>query len=124
MNLLDSNVVIAGAAREAAALDATVFAQPYATSIITRIEVLGFSRLAPEDEADLIVFLASGRELALTGAVVDIAVRLRQARRMSLGDAIIAATALAHDLPLFTHNLDDFRHIAGLRASNPFVAGS
>jgi len=29
-------------------------------------------------------------------------------------DALIAATALAHDLPLFTSNTDDFTGIAGL----------
>ena len=122
MNLLDSNVVIAGASREGAALDDAVFARPYATSVITRIEVLGFARLTAEDDADLRAFLAGGQELALTDAVIDTAVRLRQERRMSLGDAVIAATALVHDLPLLTRNVDDFQHVVGLRVSNPFVA--
>lgn len=40
---------------------------------------------------------------------------------MSLGDAIIAATALVHDLTLVTRNLDDFRWIAGLRLLDPLA---
>jgi predicted nucleic acid-binding protein len=39
---------------------------------------------------------------------------------MSLGDAIIAATAPIHDLPLVTRDADDFEHITGRRIENPF----
>lgn len=37
--------------------------------------------------------------------------RTRQARAY---DALIAATAIAHDLPVFTRNPDDFKGISGL----------
>jgi hypothetical protein len=37
--------------------------------------------------------------------VLDQAVTLRQQHRMSLGDALVAATALVHRLPLATHNI-------------------
>ncbi len=40
---------------------------------------------------------------------------------MNLGDAIVAATALEHDVTLWTANVDDFRHIEGLRVVNPLV---
>jgi predicted nucleic acid-binding protein len=43
---------------------------------------------------------------------------------MKLGDALIAATALLHDLPLVTRNEEDFKHVAGLRVLNPFAAAS
>ncbi len=36
-------------------------------------------------------------------------------------DALIAATALVHDLTLVTRNLKDFVGIDGLRIDNPFV---
>jgi toxin FitB len=39
-----------------------------------------------------------------------------------LADAIIAATALVHNLPLVTRNETDFKHVAGLRVINPFVS--
>ncbi|WP_374757388.1 hypothetical protein [Fibrivirga algicola] len=40
--------------------------------------------------------------------------RLRQQRKRSLGDSIIAATALVHKLPVVTNNIDDFSTIEGL----------
>ena len=49
------------------------------------------------------------------------AVTLRQSRRMSLGNAIIAATALRHNLPLATHNTADFRWIGGLQLVDPLA---
>ena len=58
--------------------------------------------------------------LAMEMDVLERAVSLRQQRKMSLGDAIIAATALVHDLTLVTRNVDDFRWIADLRLLNPF----
>ena len=53
--------------------------------------------------------------------VAERAVVLRQERRMGLGDAIIAATALVHGLTLVTRNVDDFKHVAGLKLMNPFA---
>jgi toxin FitB len=38
---------------------------------------------------------------------------------MSLGDAIIAATALLHDLEIYTHNVADFTWISGLIVIDP-----
>ena len=38
---------------------------------------------------------------------------------MSIGDSIIAATALINDRTLFTRNTKDFKHIDGLKVKNP-----
>ncbi len=120
MNLLDSNVVIAGAARHGEMIGAGLLAEAFSVSVVTRIEVLGFHRLTPEDEADLLEFLAAGEEFALNEPVVKAAVRLRRERRMGIADAIIAATALVHELTLVTRNVADFKHIADLKLHNPF----
>ena len=53
-------------------------------------------------------------------AVLDQAVVLRQQRKMSLGDALVAGTALAHGLTLVTRNVEDFQWIRGLSLLNPF----
>jgi tRNA(fMet)-specific endonuclease VapC len=36
-------------------------------------------------------------------------------QRLSLPDALIAATALRHDLSLYTLNLKDFKYIPGIK---------
>ncbi|MEQ8417129.1 MAG: PIN domain-containing protein [Imperialibacter sp.] len=38
---------------------------------------------------------------------------------LTLGDGLIAATAITHDLPLYTLNLKDFKYIEGVRLWNP-----
>ena len=48
------------------------------------------------------------------------AVTLRQTKKMSLGDAIIAATTLVYDETLVTRNARDFAWSAGLKLLNPF----
>jgi toxin FitB len=90
-------------------------------SIVSRIEALGFSGISAEEEAALQAALHSLPETGLTETVAARAIVLRQERKMGLADAIIAATALAHDLPLVTRNVDDFKHIAGLKLINPFA---
>jgi len=57
--------------------------------------------------------------LPLAEDIVERAIKLRQAKNMSLGDAIIAASALEHDYALWTANEEDFAHIDGLRLHNP-----
>jgi hypothetical protein len=57
--------------------------------------------------------------LRLTRPVMKEVVRLRQTRRMRLGDSIIAATALVHRETLVTRNVADFRWISGMGLMNP-----
>lgn len=61
--------------------------------------------------------------LPLSDAVVSRAVVLRQARKMSLGDALVAATALVFGRELLTHNLKDFAGVPGLVVSDPLEEG-
>ncbi len=88
---------------------------------ITKIEALGFSSIPANELLLLDALFGESYTLELTESIVNHAVKLRQARRMSLGDAIIAATALEHDLDLWTANGDDFRHIEDLKLVNPLL---
>lgn len=120
MRVLDSNIVIYAMLPANAWLREEIMSEPFAVSQATRVEVLGWHQITPEDQQDLEEFLATGTLLSITDAVADRAVLLRQQKKMSLGDAFIAATALAHDALLATRNTDDFEHIVGLRLFNPF----
>jgi len=91
---------------------------------VTRIEVLGFPRfglLSADQQARLQTIVASTIELPLDEEVIQRAIPLRQQKKMSLGDAIIAATALEYGVPLVTRNVEDFQHITGLDLRNPFA---
>ncbi len=118
--LLDSNILIYGADGGEPQLDAILDRTDLAVASITRIETLGFHRLSETERSWLSAAIGRMRLLALSEAVEDRAIALRQERKMELADAIIAATALVHGLALVTRNLDDFKHVAGLELINPF----
>ncbi|MDB6137976.1 MAG: twitching motility protein PilT [Verrucomicrobiaceae bacterium] len=120
MRLLDSNIVIYASHPSHEWLRLEILSNPFAISQATRVEVLGWHRITPEDQKDLESFLAAGTTFSLTDEVADKALSLRQRKKMSLGDAFIAATAMVHDCELITRNVDDFSHIPALRLVNPF----
>lgn len=86
---------------------------------VTKLEALGFSTIPANELLILTSLFNESYNISLTDAIVNRAVQLRQARRMSLGDAIVAATALEHDVELWTVNIEDFRHVENLRLANP-----
>lgn len=86
---------------------------------ITKIEALGFSSIPANELLLLEELFSESYCLELTSSITERAIRLRQAKSMSLGDSIIAAAALEHDLKLWTANVQDFSHIHGLSIFNP-----
>ena len=121
--ILDSNVVIyaCGAGREGEAARAFVERHGPSASAVTVVETLGYHRLGEVERAVLTAFFDSATVYPVTADVIREAVRLRQQRRLSLGDAFVAGTALALGLPLATRNLADFRWIGGLVLVDPFA---
>ncbi|MEZ5388083.1 MAG: type II toxin-antitoxin system VapC family toxin [Prosthecobacter sp.] len=90
---------------------------------VTWVEVLGFPSFGTLSEglqSRLRTPVASTVELSLDDVILC-GIRLRQEKKMSLADAIIAATALEYDVPLMTRNKDDFKHLAGLNLGDPFA---
>jgi len=102
--LLDSNLIIYAAGPEHEALrDFIARESPY-ISVISKVETLGYHELGENERRFLQAFFDAAEVLPVSQATVVAAIRLRQRRRMSLGDALIAGTALSHGLPLATHN--------------------
>ena len=84
-------------------------------SDVSRVEVLGFHALTPNDKLFFTHFFAQIRLIPISEPIVMKAIELRSIKKMSLGDAFIAATALVLDEPLFTNNFDDFRYFKKLK---------
>jgi predicted nucleic acid-binding protein len=59
------------------------------------------------------VFVEASKEIAILWAEIQAHAK-RVGRPISAGDTWIAATALAYDAPLATHNRKDFEHVPGL----------
>ena len=89
-------------------------------SAISIVEVLGYQSLNSEERIYLERFFETANVLTLSNSVIAQAVTLRQLRRMTLGDALVAATALTHQETLITRNFKDFDWIEGLKVVNPF----
>lgn len=119
--LLDSNILIQASQQPAPAVWNLLASGACATASVVRIEVYGFTKLGQQEKSALDEIFRHVRTLPLDDAVVAQAIALRQQRKMGLADAIIAATALVHGLPLVTRNVQDFKHVAGLRLVDPFA---
>lgn len=117
MIILDSNIFIYLA--NGTLSSRLIASKDIAHASITKVECLGFSRIQANELLLLETLFSESYDLPLTGSIVERATKLRQAENMSLGDAIIAATALEHNYELWTANEEDFAHIEGLRILNP-----
>ena len=122
MMLIDSNIIIYAAQQANTALREFIAQHAPAVSAVSYVEVLGFHRLTEEERQHFEAFFAAASVLPLSQDVLEQAVKLRQLRKMSLGDALVAGTALVHGLTLVTRNTDDFKWIAGLPILNPFAS--
>jgi hypothetical protein len=119
--LLDSNILIYAANEQTPEIEAMVTSAENAVASVVQIEVYGFLGLKAEEKAALDVLFQRLTVHPLDTAVIERAITLRQQRKMGLADAIIAATALVHGLPLVTRNVGDFKQVAGLKLVDPFV---
>jgi toxin FitB len=119
--LLDSNLVIYASKPGYDALRDWMSQQPIVVSAITQLEVLGYHRLSETERDFFLDFFSSLPILAITPEVINQAIALRQQRKMSLGDATIAATAIVHQLPIATHNVTDFQWVPNLIIIDPLT---
>jgi predicted nucleic acid-binding protein len=84
-------------------------------SVVARCELF-----AGRDEPDLLRrFLAPMTELSIDPAIAELAGMTRRASGIATPDALVAATALVHGIPLMTRNVRHFERVAGLHAIPP-----
>jgi predicted nucleic acid-binding protein len=115
--ILDSNIIIYSAIPENTKLreylrrnesDLTI-------SAISRLEVLGYQKLSINEKSIFENFFQSVLILPVSNIVLNKAIEIRQQKKISIGDSIIAATALLNNQPLFTNNENDFNGLQNLQ---------
>lgn len=122
--IADSNILIYAFLAGNRALRSFISNRLPAVSAITYVEVYGYHRLTIDQASTLRQLFSDLTILPLDQRILDEAVALRQQRRMDLGDALIAATALVHHKTLVTRNIADFEWVTGLRLLDPFASES
>jgi predicted nucleic acid-binding protein len=120
--LLDSNIIIYAAQADQGALREFIARHEPSVSAISMVETLGYHLLGDAEREFLVEFFAAAEVLHIDEAVINEAIGLRQQHRISLGDALIAATARVHGLMLVTRNSTDFQWIEGLQLLDPLAA--
>ncbi len=93
--------------------------EPIICPSIVHIESLGYPTIRSIEEQRVRELLSTLTTMPLSDSVIVLAIKLRQAKKMSLGDAIVAATAIENNSQLWTANTKDFSHIDGLIVFNP-----
>jgi predicted nucleic acid-binding protein len=85
-------------------------------SIVTRCELFAGRNM---DEPSLRQTLNHIDELLIDRTIAESAGRIRRTTQLDVPDALIAATALQHRIPLMTRNLRHFERVPGLTLRAP-----
>ena len=117
--LADSNLIIYAASGSYPNLVDWFLENELSVSAVSMVEALGYHKLKPREKTALDTIFSMLTILYPSPEVFQTAIELRQQRAMSLGDALIAGTALYHQMTLATHNLKDFEWIESLVALDP-----
>ena len=93
-----------------------------AISVITQAE-LYYGALNKKELRQIKMHLSMLRHIPIDAAISSKFLELMEmyslSHKLSLPDALIAATVLTHDLELYTLNLKDFQFISGLKLYKP-----
>ncbi|MEX0812282.1 MAG: type II toxin-antitoxin system VapC family toxin [Chitinophagales bacterium] len=115
--LLDSNIIIYATRNKALRNKLSSFR--LLVSEISRLEVFGYFNLEPDEELALELFFKNISPVNISTAVINEAILIRKGKSISTADAIIAASAKNFNIPLYTHNTKDFKHIKDIVVIDP-----
>jgi len=118
--LLDSNIIIYSAKPANNFLREFIVKNNPKISALSYLEVLGYHNLNNNEKKYFEIFFNTSGLLEISKGILDEAVKLRQKQKMTIGDAIIAGTAIKDNLTLVTRNAKDFIRIKELKLFNPF----
>ena len=84
-------------------------------SSVTKIEVLGWRNATKEQLLPLETFMDFATILPIDEMVIEKTIIIRQNKKIGLGNAIIAATAIVNNLTILNRNVVDFKNIENLK---------
>lgn len=113
MYLIDANIIIYYFEGNK---DAVEFIQSHRSqlcvSVISVIEVLSFRFPTQAGETLAKNFLTENFTwLGIDEPIIDTTANIRKSKKIKNPDAIIASTAVCHQMPLVTRNTKDFKHL-------------
>lgn len=117
--IADSNLAIYAIGAKNSNLEAWFSSTLPAMSGISRVECLGYRKITADEILRYRILFGMLTIHPVDDRVIEKAITLRQSKRMSLPDSIIAATALVQGVPLATANETDFTNLPGLHVVNP-----
>ena len=98
---------------------ATIINTDFIISVVVEIEVLTYHD-TPDKMPLIEEFVNLATILQLDNSITKKAIEIRRKhRKLKLGDAIIGATAIIHNLILITNNVKDFANIKDLKIIDP-----
>ncbi len=102
--LLDTNIIlgIIKGNNDAIALLKTMDLSCYAYSSITRMELLGFTRITPHEIGIINELLNNMLQIRVDEGIENQTILLKQQYQIKLPDALILATAIIYNLELIT----------------------
>lgn len=121
MDLVDGNILIYASIKDYHDLREFLRGRILKCSVISKIEVLGYHKLTAQEKSAFELVFENIEVLPLNNQIVSEAISLKQMKKMTLGDSLIAATAITAKLNLITVNYKDFDWIESLNVINPIT---
>ena len=115
MILLDSNMIIHAAQPAYRELRKWLEKQVFAICELSSLEVMEYHRIEEDKREYFRQFFNVSRILPISEEVIETAIPIRRTYNMSLGDVVIAATAVHYGCKLCTNNQKDFKKVEKLR---------
>lgn len=89
-------------------------------SVINKIELLSHNDADEVENLKVQMLIDKSTVHPLNESVIEMTISVRKKYSIKLPDAVIAATAIVHNLILATRNIKDFEKIDELEIYNPF----
>lgn len=122
--LIDTNILIyhiAGAENSVDFISKLINQQTFNISVLTKIEFLGWDKHTPDGFEKCRQLIKSANVYHVDNEIAEKTIEIKKSSRIKLADAVIAATALVHNLKLATRNIEDFKTVPNLDIINPFL---